>query len=317
MHCRGRDTTTVVLMFCTLLAHAFVNPLTHVIRQHTATPKLSIQGVLTRKRPAFLVDREPAQYFRASHNHYAGPHNCRCHNSHPKTHRDQWPRTTQHGQCPPILPPVPSRLFRPTHQLPHYVHERCVWPIRQFDVVDGPLGPPVSQEVLSLLHGTFSRFQLGVAIDAVHNRFAVASDFQGRLCPASGISSTRRQPLVSLSAFWSRWVRFLLHRLFIDSRLRITSSLRTCSCHKLYLPSPAHLAIGVSYCTPLLWNPIFVLPPLYVVGVPRHSPRGSASPPSGSSPPQNGKNTQHNRDITFVNGPGHSGPDFVRDFFGQ
>ena len=36
-------------------------------------PQLSIQGVLTRNWPTFLADGEPAQYFRASHNHHADP----------------------------------------------------------------------------------------------------------------------------------------------------------------------------------------------------------------------------------------------------
>ena len=73
--------------------------------------------------------------------------------------------------------------------------------------------------------------------------------------------------------------------------------------------SPAHLAIGVSHCTPLLWNPT-----LYVTGVPRHTPRGTASPPSGSSPPKNGTKSQQNCDITIMNGPRRCGPDFIRDF---
>ena len=47
-----------------------------------------------------------------------------------------------------------------------------------------PSTPPVAQGALSLLHSPFSRFQLGVAIDPVHNRFAVASDFQGRPLPS-------------------------------------------------------------------------------------------------------------------------------------
>ena len=57
-------------------------------------------------------------------------------------------------------------------------------------------------------------------------------------------------------------------------------------------------------------TPKFVLPPLYVVGVPRQSPRGSASPRCGSSPLQNGTKSQHNWNITFVNGPRQSSPDF-------
>ena len=54
-------------------AHVLVNPLAQIIHQHTPPPppQLGIRGVDARNRPALLVDKEPAQYFRARHNQHA------------------------------------------------------------------------------------------------------------------------------------------------------------------------------------------------------------------------------------------------------
>ena len=69
VHRKGPDTTTVVLMFvrCTR-THLSI----HWHKLSVSIPHLpsSASGrVLTRNRRAFLIDREPAQYFRASHKH--------------------------------------------------------------------------------------------------------------------------------------------------------------------------------------------------------------------------------------------------------
>ena len=44
---------------------------------------------------------------------------------------------------------------------------------------------------------------------------------------------------------------------------------------------------------------------------------GYGSPPRGRSPPQDEANGQHNWDITIINGPRHSSPNFARNFLGQ
>ena len=77
------------------------------------------------------------------------------------------------------LSTCPFAPFHPTDHLLYCVQDRCVWPIRQFVAA-----PPVPQKILSLCHGALSLFQVGVATDPVHNRFAVAFNFQGRPPPS-------------------------------------------------------------------------------------------------------------------------------------
>ena len=64
--------------------------------------------------PTFLADKKQAQYFRAGQNHDTGSTFTVVTVANPKTHRDRWPRTTRHWQCPPIHPHVPSPSFQPT-----------------------------------------------------------------------------------------------------------------------------------------------------------------------------------------------------------
>ena len=71
-----------------------------------------------------------------------------------------------------------------------------------------PSTPPVAQGVLSLHHDTFLCFQLGVAIDPIHSRLAVASNFQGRPLPSLQYIKNQwwQAPGFSLMA-WVLWVR--------------------------------------------------------------------------------------------------------------
>ena len=105
---------------------------------------------------------------------------------------------------------------------------------------------------------------------------------------------------------------------FMDpSRPRITSSLRGFFCAISFISafsSPAHLAIGVSHSTSLLRHPTLCFHLCTLWGVPRHAPRGSASPPCCRPPHQHGTKSQHKWDKTVVNGTRHSGPDGVHKF---
>ena len=191
MHCKRRDTTTVVLMYCTLLAHAFVSPLTQVIRQHTTSLQLSIQGVLTQNRPAFLVGGEPAQYFRASHDHYTGP----------------------------TIAVVTTSTPKPTETAdlgPHdmgSVHHSSTCPFAPFSAhasasllcaADGPLSP----------HGTFSRFQLSVAIESSPQSFCSEPLISGVGLCLRKIKYKGRQAPWFLHRPAPVGFGFLLHRLF-------------------------------------------------------------------------------------------------------
>ena len=50
--------------------------------------------------------------------------------------------------------------------------------------------PPFSQKILSIRHSAFPCFELGMAVDPVHNRFAVPLDLLGQFL-SSGIPSSR------------------------------------------------------------------------------------------------------------------------------
>ena len=122
--------------------------------------------------------------------------------------------------------------------------------------------------------------------------------------PASGIPSSKRGRSLG---FFVGLFRFLPHRLFqryeqaSNTVFPARFSLRHALDPVVPLASPSR-----HRCVPLcssVVEPNFVLPPLNVVGVPRHTPRCPASPPSGRSPPRNGTKTQHDRDITIINGP--------------
>ena len=125
-----------------------------------------------------------------------------------------------------------------------------------------PRPPPVSQEVLGLCHGALSLFQLGMSVDPVNNRFTVALDLQGRPLPSQRYMKFKREQVPWLLCRPGPVVYvFLLHSFlhgFEQGRLRITSSFRGFRRAMNFIQSfssPAHLAIGVSHCTPLLWNP--------------------------------------------------------------
>ena len=61
----------------------------------------------------------------------------------------------------------------------------------------------------------------------------------------------------------------------------------------------------------------FVLPSLDIVRVPRHTPRGPASPPCSRSPPQDGTKSQHDWNVSIICCPCHSCPDFVCNLLRQ
>ena len=172
-----------------------------------------------------------------------------------------------------------------------------------------------------IFHGAYLSFHLGVAVHRVHIRLTIPLISKVGHFLASGIQSSRGSMslgffvgLVPLGSF------FFSTACFIDlSRFLMTSSLRGFLRTTTFIqsfPSPAHLAIGVSPPHSSVMEPKFVRPPLCVVGVPRHTPRGPASPPHGRSPPQYGAKGQHNWDITIINGPRHS-PNFTRNFLSQ
>ena len=140
--------------------------------------------------------------------------------------------------------------------------------------------------------------------------------------PASGFSSSRGGQVPWFLCRPSPvGFCFLFHRFLheFEQAANLIFHARFSLRHELYpivpLASPSR-----HRCVPLyssVMEPNFVLPTLYVTGVPRHTPRGTASPPSGSSPSKNGTKSQHNCDITIVNGPRRSGPDFTRDFLSR
>ena len=96
----------------------------------------------------------------------------------------------------------------------------------------------------------------------------------------------------------------------------MTSSMRNCvcvmSCFQSF-SSPAHLAIGVFHCTPLLWNPTLCFVSGHCRG-PTSYPRGSTSPPCSRSPLLDGSKSQHNWDISIIHGPRHCRPIFFAIF---
>ena len=107
-------------------------------------------------------------------------------------------------------------LFEPTNQLPHCVHERCVCgPFGSTLSSVDPSAPPVSQEILGLCHGAHSRFQLGMSLDPVNNRFAVALDLQGPPLPSHRCMKFKRRQVPWLLCRPGPVVYvFLLHSLF-------------------------------------------------------------------------------------------------------
>ena len=170
-------------------------------------------------------------------------------------HKDRSLLATQLGWCPPIHPRVPSHSCLPTgHSLGGSLSK-----------ADSST-PPLPRKVLGILHGTYPRFHLGVAVHPVHNRFTVSIDFESRALPASCIPSSRggRSLGVPLNAVFLR--HHLFHR-FAQTANNVFPA-RFELCHKLdpifSLASPP-----CNRCVPLcssVMDPNFVLPPLNVAG---------------------------------------------------
>ena len=244
-------------MFCTLLAHTFVNPLAYIIHQHT-TPPLSASSASKELIPGT-----------GPHFLWIGDQPCRSEQAMINMPAPQLPLSQLPSQNPPS--PVTSdhitwamstnsstRPFAPffgrrIRFLILFTKDMC-GPVGSLLSKADPSTPPFPQQILGSRHGTYPRFQLGMAIDPVHNRFVVACDLQGRPLPQLPVDPVQGEasPLVSLSA-WPRWVLvFFSTTCFMDSsKLRITSSMRGFRCDMSIIqsfPSPAHLAIGVLLC---------------------------------------------------------------------
>ena len=123
-------------------------------------------------------------------------------------------------------------------------------------------------------------------------------------------------PLVSPVGFF-----FLFHRLFHGLE-QVTNNIFPARFLLRHEFDPIILLAGPSRhrCVPLyssVVKPNLVLPSLHAVGVPRHTPRGPASPPRSRSLPQNGTQSQRNRNVSITHGPRHSCQIFVRNFLRQ
>ena len=207
---------------------------------------------------------------------------------------------------------VPSRLLQPANQLLCCAHDRCA----------PPNHPHVAACQLLWVVATVRFLVFSLACPFTEATIVLHTPLIYRLgfYPSSGISSSREQfprflsrPGPLDSAFFSTGC------LMDSSELRITYSLRGCRCATSFIqsfPSPAHLAIGVSHCIPLLRNPTLCFHRVMLVW-PRHAPGGPASPPRSRSPHQTETKSPHYRNVTLVNSRSHSCPDFTRNFLGQ
>ena len=84
-----------------------------------------------------LVDKEPAQYFRKSHNHFSDP-------TFTAVATDLGPHDM--GSVHPFIFATVHAFLQPTDQLHYCVHERYASPNRQPVVVSGLLGPTIPAE---------------------------------------------------------------------------------------------------------------------------------------------------------------------------
>ena len=145
VHPRARDSTVKCIVrerhnhsqdVCILLAHTLVNPVTHVIHQHTTPPSSASRELMPGTGP-HLAARRPAKKIRTSHNENAGSTFAVVAAAIPEPTKssDLGPRNL--GSVHPFFHPPLRALFPPTNQVLYCVHERHEWPSRQSAVVDG------------------------------------------------------------------------------------------------------------------------------------------------------------------------------------
>ena len=215
-----------------------MNPWTQVVRQHTTSCQLCIQRILNPPPASIYCRQEPAQHFRASHNHCAvttsavgatailqptktndlGPHHSnRVHPfSHPFFRDLVRPQISffimfTDCMCGPVGSPLllSGSLGRPQICFFTMFTVYMCGPVGNPLLLSGSLGPASgARGVLSLLHGTF----FGSLLSGPQS---FSFDFQGRpLSSLRYIKCKLWQPPLFLSRPRSFVFTFLLHFLF-------------------------------------------------------------------------------------------------------
>ena len=115
--------------------------------------------------------------------------------SHLPSHNPQSSDLRPHnlGSVHPFLHPSLRALVTPQISFITVLTKDTCGPVGSLLSKADPSTPPFPKQIVGSRHGTYPRFQLGMAVDPIHNRFAVALLISGSASsPASGFSSFKR-----------------------------------------------------------------------------------------------------------------------------